>query len=207
MPLQKHLRELWDGICECGATARPGSLGMIQTLLGVCTFLSWCHFCLSELACLLLPSLLFPHPQDIPICISFPSPSSCLVLAGPHTHWSAFSEPASVHRHAVITELGLPGSQSWDLGSPLLITGQFVVLICLANEELTFLRGCVLLKWQPKQKQSSQGTVGLSDPFGGFQSKGSQVQKSTSQCWLPCYWAWRNSTKSGQCWSNLPPAH
>lgn len=206
MPLQKHLRELWDGICDYGATARPGSLGIIQTLLGVCTFLSWCHFCLSELACLLLPALLFPHPQDIPICISFPSPSPCLVSAGALIGllWASVCSQARCDYRtgaARLSELrsGLPAPCHWSICCSH-VSGEkswaFSVDAFCWNDN-----------WQPKQKQSSQGRVGLSDPFGGFQSKGSQAQKSTSQLWPPHYWAWSNSTKSGQRWSNLPPTH
>ena len=57
-------------------------------------------------------------------------------------HWSAFSETAYIHRLPWLKDWKCQPSRSWDLGPSTLIAGQYVVLICLANEELTFLSGC-----------------------------------------------------------------
>ena len=57
-------------------------------------------------------------------------------------HWSAFSETAYVRQLPWLKGWKCQHLRGWDLGSLLFITGQYVILICLANEELTFLSGC-----------------------------------------------------------------
>lgn len=203
MPLQKHLRELWNGICKCRATTRPGSLRDGRNLAG--------KVCFSTLVSPPLFSII-PSSTSHPNLHLIFIPKSSLR----DTRSSGTIDLLSLRQHMFTSTLWFKGwkcqpLRGWDLGSPLLSSGQYVVLICLANEELTFLSGCVLLKWRLpeswQEKQSSQGSFGLSEPFGRFQSKGSQTQMSVSQLWLPHYWAWSNSTKTGQYWSNLPPVH
>lgn len=123
-------------------------------------------------------------------------------------HRSAFSETAYVPWLPWLKGWKCQHLRGWDLGSLLFITGQYVILICLANEELTFPSACFFAEMTTAEELTVKAELWRwCWPFGISQSKGSQAQMSTSQLWLPQYWAWRNSTKTGQYWSNLPLVH
>lgn len=133
--------------------------GTIGTLLGVRASPSWCryNFSISHMRQVLKASV----SSLVSTSLRYYSPTHITSQSASHFHPQAFTgdtrssgtiDLPSLRQHMFTGSLWLKdwkcqALRGWDLGSPLLISGQYVVLIYLANEELTFLSGCILLKW------------------------------------------------------------